>query len=115
ITGNIASLLVEKQMREERGMKTVTYKNHFIICGWKRDMSRVLKDIINTNKEFISSELVLINTAGADEIEMIKNDPLLSGINYVHGDYIDETVLKKANIKFAKKIIVLADRLVNGS
>ncbi len=115
VTGNIASFLLDKQLKEERGLKSITMKNHFIICGWKRDMARVLKDVLQTNRRFISSELVLINTAGADEIEMIKSDPELSGVHYIHGDYIDETVLKKANILQARKVLVLADRLINGS
>jgi len=115
VTGNIASLLVDKQLKEERGLKTVKLKGHFIICGWKRDMARVLKDVLSLNRNFISSQIVLINSASSGEIEAIKGDPELSSINYVHGDYIDETVLKRANIKHAKKVLIMADRLINGS
>lgn len=115
VTGNIASILVEKQLKEERGLKSVKMKNHFIICGWKRDMSKVLKEIINKNKEFIPQEIVIINTANPEDIEMLRSEPALSGISYIHGDYVDETVLNKANLKHAKKVLVLADRLVLGS
>lgn len=115
VTGNIASFMVDKQMKEERGLKSISMKNHFIICGWKRDMTRVLKDVLKVNGNFIASQIVLVNTAPSDEIEMIKSDPELSGIHFVHGDFIDETVLKKANIKHAKKVLILADRLVSGS
>lgn len=115
VTGNIASILVEKQLKEERGLKSVKMKNHFIICGWKRDMSKVLKEIISKNKEFIPQEIVIINTANPEEIEMLRSDPALSGISYINGNYVDETVLKKANVKHAKKVLVLADRLVLGS
>lgn len=115
VTGNIASILVEKQLKEERGLKSVKMKNHFIICGWKRDMSKVLKEIISKNKEFIPQEIVIINTANPEEIEMLRSDPALSGISYINGNYVDETVLNKANVKHAKKVLVLADRLVLGS
>jgi len=115
VTGNIASILVEKQLKEEKGLKAVTMKNHFIICGWKRDMGKVLKDIILKNKEFIPQEIVIINTANSEEIEILKSEPALSAISYIHGDYVDEAVLNKANLKYAKKILVLADRLVLGS
>ncbi|HOP62945.1 MAG TPA: ion channel [Spirochaetota bacterium] len=115
VTGNIASIFVERQLKEEKGLKPVKLKNHFIICGWKRDMARVLDDIINKNNEFIASEIVLINTAGAEEISLVKSDKSLSGINYIHGDFIDESVLRKANLKYAKKVLILADRLVQGS
>ncbi len=115
VTGNIASILVERQFKEEKGLKPVKMKNHFIICGWKRDMGKILKDIISKNQEFIPQEIVIINTATPEEIELLRSEPDLSGISYIHGDYVDESVLNKANLKYAKKILVLADRLVTGS
>lgn len=115
ITGNIASFLIEKQLLEGRGMKTLKLKNHFIICGWKHDMDRVLSDIMSKNKQYMPHEIVLINTTSSDEIESLKADPEFSSINFIHGDYIDEKVLNRANIKKADKFLVLADRLVKGS
>lgn len=115
VTGNIASILVERQLKEEKGLKSLKMKNHFIICGWKRDMGKVLKDILMKNNEFIPQEIVLINTANPEEIDMLKSEPELSGINYIYGDYVDEAVLNKGNLKHARKVLVLADRLVKGS
>ncbi len=115
ITGNIASSLVERQLKEERGLKDIKMKNHFIICGWKREMGLFLRDIIGKNKSFLASEIVLINTASPDDIENIKSDSEFSQISFIHGDYIDERVLHRANLKEAKKVLVLADRLVQGS
>ena len=115
ITGNIASLLVEKQLKEGRGLKDLKLKNHFIICGWKREMADVLTGIMEKNRSYLASELVLINTADPQEIDTIKSDPKFSDINYIHGDYIDERVLNRANLKEATKVLVLADVLVKGS
>jgi voltage-gated potassium channel Kch len=77
ITGNIASFLVEKQLKEGRGMKALKLKNHFIICGWKRDMDRVLFDIMLRNKKYHPSDIVLINTAPPEEIESLRSDKKL--------------------------------------
>ncbi len=63
VTGNIASALVEQQLKEGRGLKELNLKNHFIICGWKRDMASVLSSIMEKNREFLPSEYVLISTA----------------------------------------------------
>ena len=115
ITGNIASALVEKQLKEGRGLETLKLKNHFIICGWKREMGDFLRNIMEKNKSFLPSELVLINTADPALIENLKTDPAFSNINFIHGDYIDERVLQRANIKRAKRVLILADRLVKGS
>lgn len=115
VTGNIASLLVEKQLKEGRGLETLKLKNHFIICGWKRGMSDFLYDIMEKNKSFLPSEIVLINTADPEFIENIKMSNTLKYINFIHGDYIEESVLHRANLKEGKKILVLADRLMEGS
>ncbi len=115
VTGNIASLLVEKQLKEGRGLEKLKLKNHFIICGWKRDMASFLHDIMGKNKNYLPSEIVLINTAEPEQIENLKSDSGLKHINFIHGDYIDERVLQRANIKNAAKVLVLADVLVPGS
>lgn len=115
ITGNIASLFVEKQLKEGRGLKELKLKNHFIICGWKREMGTFLQEVMEKNKSFLPSEFVLINSAEPQLIENLRTDPKLKHLNFIHGDYIDEQVLRRANIKFAKKVLVLADRLIPGS
>jgi voltage-gated potassium channel len=115
ITGNIASLFVEKQLKEGRGLKELKLKNHFIICGWKRDMGTFLHEVMDKNKSFLPSEFVLINAAEPELIENLRTDAKFKHINFIHGDYIDEQALRRANIKFAKKVLVLADRLIPGS
>ncbi|MBN2042120.1 MAG: ion transporter [Spirochaetes bacterium] len=115
ITGNIASALVEKQLKEGRGLDTLKLKNHFIICGWKRDMGDFLRDIMEKNSTFLQSEIVLINTADPVLIENLKTDPAFSNINFVHGDFIDERVLHRASIIRAKRVLVLADRAMDAS
>lgn len=114
-TGNIASYLIEKQLKEGRGLKELKIRNHFIICGWKREMSEVLQHILEKNKTYRSAEIVLINTASPEQIENIKTDKRYADINFVSGDYIDERVLNRANLKEAKKVLMLADRMVEGS
>ncbi|MFC1670836.1 potassium channel family protein [Spirochaetota bacterium] len=115
VTGNIASFLVERQLKEGRGLKQLKLKNHFIICGWKRDMPEILSDIMDKNKSFLPSEIVLINMASPDEIENLKSEKKFSQVNFLLGDDIDERVLNRANVKQAKKVLVLADRLIQGS
>ncbi len=115
VTGNIASALVEKQLKEGRGLKDIRLKNHFIICGWKRGMPEILNHIMEKNRSFLASEYVLINTADPAEIDNLRSDARFAPINYIHGDYIDERVLNRANLKEAARVIVFADRLIQGS
>jgi hypothetical protein len=59
ITGNIASGLVERQLKEGRGLETLKLKNHFIICGWKREMAEFLHDIMERINHFCHPRLCL--------------------------------------------------------
>ncbi len=115
ITGHIASKLVERQIKEGKGLKDLNLSGHFIICGWKRDMAEVLSNILEKNKSYLASEIVLVNQAQSNEIDNLRSDSRFTTINYIHGDYIDERVLNRANLKKASKVLILADRLVTGS
>lgn len=96
-------------------MKELKINDHFIICGWKREMSRFLADIMRKNRNFLPSEIVLVNTATQEEMDALRADPAFAHVNFIYGDFIDEQVLRRANLKRAKKVLVLADRLVSGS
>jgi voltage-gated potassium channel len=115
VTGRIASFLMERQMKEEKGLLDYSnLKGHFIICGWKKEMNRVLHEILNSNPSLDPQEIVLINKASLDEMDMLRNDPLLKGIKFVNGDFIEDGELNRAGIKAAGKILVLADHLTLG-
>lgn len=115
ITGKIASVLVERQLKEDRGLKNLKLKNHFIICGWKRDMGGVIHDIMLKNSQFLPSEIVLINTADPENVDSLRAHREFAQINYINGDYIDENVLNRANLKHAKRVLILADRTHDAS
>ena len=115
ITGNFASILVDRQLKEDRGLRGVRLKNHFIICGWKRSMSDVLLGILEKNSTFSSSDIVLINNADQTMIGNLKSDKRLSDLNFVSGDFIDERILNRASLNTAKKVLILADTLIEGS
>ncbi len=111
VTGKIASYLVEKQLKEGRGLADFSkLENHFIICGWRRELPKILKDILKVNPKIRSSNILLINFAEPQKIEDLRADRKLSKIKYIYGDYSDESVLMRANIKKAKTVLILADQ-----
>ncbi len=115
ITGKIASFLMERQMKEEKGLVDLNaMRGHLIICGWKREMGHVLKEILTANREFGISQVVLLNNAPLEEVNNVRSDPRLNGIRYVHGDFIEEKDLIRAGAGHAAKILVLADYYTAG-
>lgn len=110
LSGKIASLLVDIELRRGKGLlKVKRLENHFIICGWRVDFEKIIDGVLSTNPEIDISDIVLINNAPSENIELIMTNPKYKLINYIHGDFIDESVLNRANIKQAAKVLILAD------
>ncbi|MBD3347023.1 MAG: transporter [Chitinivibrionales bacterium] len=115
VTGRIASFLLERQMKEEKGlMDYSSMTRHFIVCGWKQGMDLVLREVLTRNPEHDPSTTILLNRAPLEEINAIRSEPFFKGIHYVHGDFIEERVLIRAGIKGAAKILVMADFYTEG-
>jgi voltage-gated potassium channel len=111
ITGQIASFLVDQQMKRREGLISLKkIENHFIICGWRKELEKVIEGILLVNPDLDPTGIVLINTIGPDTMQPILGNPAFKGINYIKGDYIEEDTLKRANIKEARRIMLLADQ-----
>ncbi|MBD3241374.1 MAG: transporter [Chitinivibrionales bacterium] len=110
VTGRVASFILERQMKAEKGLLGFsTMKRHFIICGWKQEMNEVLQAILASNPEVRADDVVLLNKAPQEEIDAVRNDARFEGIRLVHGDFMEERDLQRAGIKHAAKVLVLAD------
>lgn len=116
VTGKIASFLVDQQLRKGRGLlKLKNLSSHFIICGWKSDFEKIIDGVIEANPELEKSEIVLINNTSKEYMESFMANPRYKQLNYIFGDFIEESVLLRANIKTASKVLILADNSQNYS
>lgn len=109
-TGRISSFLVDQKLREGKGLKELKFlKDHILICGFKSDLKYLINDILYFESGTHLSDLVLINAIGQDKMSSFLLDDSLKGINYLHGDTSDESVLLRANVKMASKALVLSE------
>lgn len=109
-TGRISSFLIDQKLRENRGVKDLTYlKDHILICGFKSDLKYLINDILYFERGTSLSDIVLINGIGQEKMSYLLLDEALKGIHYLHGDTSDETVLARANVKEAAKALVLTE------
>ena len=116
LSGKFASFLFDRQQKKDKGLlKMQNMKNHFIILGWKPDFDRILEGIISANTEISIDKIVLVNNAPQTEIEKIKNVEKFKNLNWVKGDFTDDSTLLKAQIKTAERALVLADYSENFS
>ncbi len=116
VTGRIASALVEKELKVGQGLGTLNkLENHFIICGWKPELPSIILDILKVNPGLKMDHIVLISTIDPQRIQDLKADRKFAKLHFIYGDYTDESVLMRANIKKAKTIILIADHTNPGA
>lgn len=108
VTAKIASALVERRIKEGRGLREARQKRgHFVILGWKADLGGLVFDLLESDADLNAEDVVLVNVAGE-----VANDEIRArfpGIGYIHGDPVDGETLGRAHIEEAAKLLVLAD------
>lgn len=110
LTGTIASGYLSQVSRVRSGlMDFKQLRDHIVICGWRGDMISLLKTIVDYEKIPIN-KIVVVADVLQENIDRIFETPELSDFNYVRGVFYDKDVLQKANIRQAKKAVVLADQ-----
>lgn len=114
VTAKVSSYFLERALRERRGfVDSNLLKNHFVICGWKEEMSNFLLHILDSNKKIRDEDIVLLNSAPDSEIESLLALPRLKKVKVIKGDFFIEVNLRRAAPERAEKILILADATPN--
>jgi len=108
ITASIASIFVERKIKEGKGLETIKDKDHVIICGWNENGEKVIDGILLHSKGS-QSKIVLINELDRDAVQSVQYKHKEHGLRFVRGNFVKEDVLARANITRARAAIVLAD------
>jgi voltage-gated potassium channel len=108
VTASIASILVERKIREGQGLESITERDHIIICGWNENGEKVIDGILLQFKGG-SPKIVLVNELDREEVESIQYKYEDHNIRFVRGNFVKEDVLARANLVGARSAIVLAD------
>lgn len=112
LSGALASWLVDRNTRARRGLMDFrSIQNHLVVCGWKADMKETLLDILRVSADHSAEDIVLISNVDSERVEALKEDSQLKGLKFVRGDYYSEIALQRANVKNARKVLILADTL----
>jgi voltage-gated potassium channel len=106
ITGKVASYMVTRQLREERGLEKIRNKGHTVICGWNEHIETILDGIIARQEQ---PEIALVNSLVPEKMNQALLKYKSIKPKFVHGDFTNESVLDLANINQAATIIILSD------
>lgn len=107
ITATIASVMVERRIKEDKGLEVVKFRGHMIIAGYNPTLEDILMGIQSGGGD---REVVLINELEEDQFAQLKFKFRGSlDLRFVHGDYTSEAVLKRAGVDRAASVLVLSD------
>lgn len=110
-TAALASALTTKKMLEGRGIMNLSkFRDHFIICGWKKRMGKFIENMVKCNSDIILKKTIIIANIESDEIEIFRhNYPQFQDVSILRGDHYNENLLRKSNVEYAAKVLILAD------
>ncbi|MBN1105514.1 MAG: NAD-binding protein [Deltaproteobacteria bacterium] len=108
VTATIASIFVERRIREGKGLETFKEKDHVIICGWNENGEKIIESLL---VQFAGNppKIVLVNELERDEVQSVQYKYKEYGLFFVRGNFVKEDVLARANLVRARAAIVLAD------
>jgi voltage-gated potassium channel len=109
-TAKIAAVLVERRIREGRGLGEAELSGHLVVVGWKADMVDLVEGLLRAQPGLDPKTVVLVNGAGESANEELRRR--FPGLGYVHGDTVDPAVLDRAGATRARRVVVLADESV---
>lgn len=107
LSGTIASIFVDKKLKEGKGLQSVTSKNHIVICGWNTNAENILEGLMKLSK--LEVEVVLINQLTPEEFQAINVKFPDLNLYFVRGDFTNEKILIRGAIQTAKAAIILSD------
>ena len=108
ITASVASILVERKIREGKGLESIKDKDHIVICGWNQNGEKVIDGILLQAKG-PQPKIVLVNELERDEVQSLKYKYKAHDLAFVRGNFVKEDVLDRANMVRARAAVVLAD------
>ncbi len=108
VTATVASIYVGRKFRQERGLEPVTSTQHLLILGWQEDGDVLLSQLLRRLPPQVP--VVLVNSLPPEQLENLKEKFPQHHLAYVWGDFSQEDILEKANVRQAVKAIILGWR-----
>jgi Kef-type K+ transport systems, predicted NAD-binding component len=108
ISGTVASIFVERRIREGKGLQDLRLKNHLIVCGWNPNAESILADLASM-EDSKGIPVVLVDFMESEDFDAEKARFPALDLRFVRGDFTQETVLKRASANTARSCVVVPD------
>jgi voltage-gated potassium channel len=100
VTATLASLLVERRIREDRGMRSYEFEDHIILCEWNLRAREILQELRCDRR----TEAVPVVLLAEIESKPVDDDLLF----FIRGGVSEEN-LRRASLAKATTVVILSD------
>jgi voltage-gated potassium channel len=108
LSGTIASIFVDRKMREGKGLQEVNLRSHAVICGWNSTGEKILEGL-GYLYQGGKRGVILANEMDPEEFQSLSARHPDMDLRFVRGDFSNEKVLRRASVQTARTAIILAD------
>jgi len=113
ISGTIASIFVERRIREGKGLQDIKLKRHILVCGWNPNARNILAGLA-ASEEASRTPIVLVNMMESDIFDALKAQFPSLDLRFVRGDHTQESTLRRASAGSAKACVLVPDESGQG-
>ena len=106
-SATITSVFTARKIKEGRGLEKIKAEDHIVLCGYSRHLDTVLK-FLSLSDEWRRHAFVLINSTPESQMNEVLYHYSHLDLYFVHGDFLQESVLRRANVEQAAAAIILA-------
>lgn len=106
LAASITSILVQRALREEKGLGTTEFANHVIVCGWSRHVPCILQALAHVGEP--SRRVALVCDVPEEEMTEFLAVGSLE-VSLVRGDFTHEATLRRAGVERATCVLVVAE------
>ncbi len=108
LSGTVASIFVDRKIREGKGLQDVNLRNHTVVCGWNRTAEGILEGLVRLAGGS-PAPVVLVNEMDPEQFQALSARFHGLDLRFVRGDFVNEKVLKRAAVAAARSVVVLSD------
>jgi voltage-gated potassium channel len=108
LSGTIASIFVDRKIREGKGLREITLKNHVVICGWNPNLEKILSGLARMSGG-TRIKVVLVNEMDPEAFQDLAARFKTIDLRFVRGDFTRESSIRRASLKNARTAVIVSD------
>jgi voltage-gated potassium channel len=108
LSGTIASIFVDRKIREGKGLRHAKLRDHLVVCGWNRNTEGMLEGLAHMSGRG-KARIVLVNEMDPEAFQECAARHRGIDVRFVRGDFTSETVLRRASVHAARTAVIVSD------